>query len=290
VYESPQFKQWVSTSRRKIAVALHNLGNEIQPQDIPMREDISMTEQAGEVAEERRRIARAEVMRRGMLLESRRKTSRPDQPHNSFDALVDKDGNLLKDKDVKSDAQLGQGNIANSTGIDLGTSEPLRRGGKHSEAESSTTVGRQLLHVGIPSSAPSNHPSESMLQFTPTSEASEGRSLFDPLSPNSPLSASGSSHTEDHQSVYYAHPDAVGNATGESDHVAQMGASFDWDLYDESNPPSTSGSFSHIGGSDAGTSDGTLNDFGGRTDGGVATPASWSEVGSVVSHEDAGHH
>ncbi|KAJ5135544.1 uncharacterized protein N7515_004822 [Penicillium bovifimosum] len=288
VYESPQFKQWVNTSRRKIAVALHNLGDEIQPREIPLREDISMTEEAGEVAEERRRIARAEIMRRGTLLESRRKTNRPDQPHNSFDALVDKDGNLLKDTDAKYDAQLSQENIANSTGIDLG-SGPLRRGGNHSEAESSTTVGIDRLHVGIPSSASSNHPSESLLQLTPTSEASEGHSLCDPLSPNSPPSTSGSSHTEDHQ-VFYAHPDAAGNATGEGDHQSQTNGSFDWDFYEESRPlSSTSGSGSLIGGSDAGKTDVTLSDFDGRTDGGVPTPANWSEIGSVVSDEDAGH-
>ncbi|KAJ5561725.1 hypothetical protein N7535_003814 [Penicillium sp. DV-2018c] len=289
VYESPQFRDWVNTSRRKIAVALHNLGDEIQPRERPMREDISMTEEASEIAEERRRIARAEIMRRGTLLESRRKTNRPDQPHNSFDALVDKEGNLLKDTDVEYDAQSSQGNIANSTGIDLGISGPLRRGGNRSEAESSTTVGIDQLHVGIPSSAPSIHSSGSLLQLTPTSEAPEGHGFFDALSQNSPQSASGSSHTEDHQQVYYAHPDAANNATSEGDQLSQMNGSFDWDFYEASRPASTSGSFSLMGGSEAGRSDVTLSDFGGRTDDGVVTPASWSEVGSVVSNEGAGH-
>lgn len=47
VYESPQFRQWVDNSRRKIAVALHNLGDEIQPRNAtsPARQDISMTEE-----------------------------------------------------------------------------------------------------------------------------------------------------------------------------------------------------------------------------------------------------
>lgn len=32
IYESPQVRQWVDQSRRKIAIALHSLGDEIQPQ------------------------------------------------------------------------------------------------------------------------------------------------------------------------------------------------------------------------------------------------------------------
>ncbi|KAJ5284376.1 hypothetical protein N7505_002356 [Penicillium chrysogenum] len=298
VYESPQFQQWVTTSRRKIAVALHNLGDEIQPQDIALREDISMTEETGEIAEERRRIARAEIMRRGTILESRRKASQPGQPHNSFDTLVDKEGNLLKQKDQKDqkDHEYGvQSNeefTANSTGVDLGTSEPLRRGGKQIEADSTPALGRNQLHVDIPSPAPSNHPSESIIQFTPGSEAPDGDSLFDPFSPKSPLSASGSSHTEDHQQVYYAHPDMPSNRTYERDHLVELddfGQGSVQSHNDVSAAPSTSGSFSHVGGFEDETSDGTLSDLGGRSVGGVATPA-WSDVGSVISNEDAGHH
>jgi hypothetical protein len=294
VYESPQFQQWVTTSRRKIAVALHNLGDEIQPQDIALREDISMTEETGEIAEERRRIARAEIMRRGTILESRRKASQPGQPHNSFDTLVDKEGNLLKQKDQKDHEYGVQSNeefTANSTGVDLGTSEPLRRGGKQIEADSTPTLGRNQLHVDIPSPAPSNHPSESIIQFTPGSEAPDGDSLFDPFSPKSPLSASGSSHTEDHQQVYYAHPDVPSNRTYERDHLVELddfGQGSVQSHNDVSAAPSTSGSFSHVGGFEDETSDGTLSDLGGRSVGGVATPA-WSDVGSVISNEDAGH-
>ncbi|KAJ5793709.1 hypothetical protein N7457_000308 [Penicillium paradoxum] len=293
VYESPQFKQWVNTSRRKIAVALHNLGDEIQPQDIAMREDISMTEETGEVAEERRRIARAEIMRRGSLLESRQQARRRHQPHNSFDALVDSEGNLRKDDDYEYDTRPNPGPIANSTGVDLGTSEPLRRGGKHIEADPPTTPGKNQLHVDIPSYASSNHPSESMIQFTPTSEAPEGDALFDPFSPNSPLSASGSSHTETHHQAYYARSDGAPNVTHENNHIAGLdllGHESMQSHHDVSAAPSTSGSFSHVGGFDDETSDGTLSDLGEHSVGGVDTPASWSEVGSVISNEDAGHH
>lgn len=291
VYESPQFQQWVTNSRRKIALALHNLGDEIQPQDIALRQDISMTEETGEVAEERRRIAREEIIRRGKLIESRRKSSQPGQPHNSFDTLVDSEGNLRIQKDHEYNARSNEEFTANSTGVDLGTSEPFRRGVKKTEAESSTTPGRNQLHVDIPSPAPSIHPCESMIQFTPRSEAPEGDNLFDPFSPNSPLSASGSSHTEDHQQVYYAHPDAANNINYESDHLVELDGFGHESVqsYDEiSAAPSTAGSFSHVGGFEDETSDGTLSDLDGRSVGGLATPA-WSDVGSVISNEDAGH-
>lgn len=291
VYESPQFKQWVTTSRRKIALALHNLGDEIQPQDIPMREDISMTEETGEIAEERRRIARAEITRRATFLESRQKAGQRHQPHNSFDTLVDNEGNLLKDEDQDFDTQPNQVPTANSTGVDLGISEPLRRGGKPIEPDSPTHSRNDHLHVDIPSSTPSNHPSESMIQFTPTSDKPEGEGMFDPFSPNSPLSVSGSSHTEEHQQTYYAHPDGTANEPHENGRLAELG-NFGHEgiqSHDVSAAPSTTGSFSHVGGFDDETSDGTLSDLGGRSVG-AATPASWSEVGSVISDEDAGHH
>lgn len=37
IYESPQVRQWVDQSRRKIAVALHSLGDDIQPSDHEQR-------------------------------------------------------------------------------------------------------------------------------------------------------------------------------------------------------------------------------------------------------------
>ncbi|KAG0154884.1 hypothetical protein PDIDSM_456 [Penicillium digitatum] len=292
VCESPKFQQWVTTSRRKIALALHNLGDEMQPQDIALRQDISMTEETGEIAEERRRIARAEIMRRKTLLESRRKTSQPGQSHKSFDTLVDNEGNLLKPKDLEYDVQPNEESTANSTGVDLETLEPLRRGANKIEAEPSTTLGRNQLHVDIPSSTLSIHSSESIVPFTPGPETPERGSLFDPFSPNSPLSVSGSSHTEDPQQVFFSHPDVPNNRTYEHDHLAELdgfGYASIQSHDDILAAPSTTGSFSHVGGFEDDTSDGILSDFDGRSIGGVATPA-WSDVGSVISNEDAGDH
>lgn len=291
MYESPQFQQWVTNSRRKIAMALHNLGDEIHPREMPLREDISMSEDPGEVAEERREIARAEIMRRSAFIKSRRESQTRSPTHNSFDALVDVDGNLRDPKDQREAAQSGQDLHAKSTGLDLGISEPVRRSGKVSEADSSTSSARDALHIQIPSSASSNRSLQPSTQLTPTSDDAENE-LFDPFSPGSPVISSGSSHTEDHQPVYYAHPDATTNLTNQNNvlELDSIGHG-NFELQHEvSAAPSTSGSFSHIGGFDDGTSDGTLSDFGTASIGGVATPASWSEVGSVISDEDAGHH
>ncbi|KAJ5301282.1 hypothetical protein PENANT_c023G06831 [Penicillium antarcticum] len=291
VYESPQFKQWVTTSRRKIALALHNLGDEIQPRELA-REDISMSEEVGEVAEERRRIARAEIMRRGTLMESRRK-AQSDQALGSFDTLVDGDGNLRTTQDSAGTPSSAEGS-ANSTGVDIVTSEAVRRGGKQAQVDSSY-MERDRLHLDIPSAPASNHPSESIIQFTPTSEAPDQDSLFDPFSPSSPLSASGSSgssHTEDHQQLYYAHPHSAVNNTYQHDLLAELddfGHGNAQSAHDFSAAPSTTGTFSHVGGFNGETSNGTLSDLGGRSVDGAATPASWSEVGSVISSEDAGH-
>jgi hypothetical protein len=293
VYESPQFQQWVINSRRKIALALHNLGDEIQPREIPLREDISMTEEAGEVAEERRRIARAEIMRRSTLMESRRKSNHPSPAEDGFDTLVDKDGNLRKQKDHGDGSQSPQIFTAESTGLDLGIFKPVRRGGNPIEAESSATLGSDPLHIGIPSSASSiRRYSQSSNQHTPTSDGPEENDFFDPFAPNSPLFSSDSSHTEEDQHVYYAHPDASANMTHHNDLFNESAGFGHGSLpshHDVSAAPSTSGSFSHVGGSDDGTSDGTLSDLGARSIGGVTTPGSWSEVGSVVSDADASH-
>jgi len=281
VYQSPQFQQWVSTSRRKIALALHNLGDEIQPGEPVLREDISMTEETSEAAEERRRIARAEIMKRGVLIESRRKARQSHEPLDSFDSLVDNDGNLRVSKNDYDISPVGT-----STGFDSG-SQAHRRG-------EATAVSQDLLHVDIPSETASNHPSDSVVQLTPTSSA-PGETLFDPFSDSplraqSPVSASASSHTEASQ-VYYAHPHSRSNITQQQDLLTDLDDFTQGNQFQHpvSSAPSTTGSFSHVGGVDA-SSDGTLSDLGARSVGGIHTPASWSEVGSEISNDDAGHH
>jgi len=289
VYQSPQFQEWVTSSRRKIALALHNLGDEIHPRDLDaLREDISMSEEVGEAAEERRRIARAEIMRRAVLLESRRQSKDSDKPVGSFDTLVDNDGNLRAADNERG--KFDDESVGASTGIDTGVAaQPFHRGDKSGQ---NLALGADQLHLDVFSGTASNHPSESVVQFTPTSEA-PGEVLFDPFSDSpsrthTPVSLSTSSHTEDNPQVYYAHPNPPSNSSNQEDLLTdfeqlRQGNQFQHPV---SSTPSTAGSYSHCDAS----SDGTLSDFGGHSVGGIATPASWSEVGSVISNEDAGHH
>ncbi|KAJ5166869.1 uncharacterized protein N7482_005650 [Penicillium canariense] len=293
VYQSPQFQQWVTNSRRKIALALHNLGDEVQPRDpaSPTREDISMTEEIGEAAVERRRIAKAEIMRRAAFLESRRRSKDSEQHRGSFDTLVDGDGNLRISKGNLD--QLDANPSARSSGVDTGVSQPLHRGGASNVADSPNMNQRQL-HIDIPSETTSHHPSE-IIQFTPTSEV-PSEMLFDPFAGSpvreqTPVSVSASSHTEANDQVYYAHPDSQINSSQPQDLLTDLDDIRQDNQFQHpvSSAPSVAGSYSLIEGFTEGSSDGTLSDLGGRSVGGIATPASWSEVGSVISNDDAGH-
>ncbi|RAH39576.1 uncharacterized protein BO95DRAFT_448605 [Aspergillus brunneoviolaceus CBS 621.78] len=294
VYESPQFRQWVNNSRRKIALALHNLGDEINPHDAPLRQDISMTEEVGVAAEERRRIAREELDRRRSLLEERRKgMARP--PSNSFDTLVDEQGRLLDLADSSSDTPL-----ANSTAVEVATSQPVHRGkGPTSlpEASHGQTDFHELgppLQLNIPSPRAG---SPLLAEFTPVSEAPDkmATSLLSSSHAEDEHHIVGddesiSSHTEGHSEVLYAHPgDWTTNESGR-DLRSPFSDLAELQLERErASTPSTSDSYSHIYESaiDA-SSDGTLSDLGRST--GAATPASWSEVGSVISNDEHVHH
>ncbi|KAB8259082.1 hypothetical protein BDV32DRAFT_124770 [Aspergillus pseudonomiae] len=298
VYESPQFREWVNTSRRKIAVALHNLGDEIHPRTSasPTRQDISMTEELGPEAEERRRIAREELQRRRSVLEEHRKR-RESAPAGSFDALVDDNGCLLRTDSPEPPRGLGKGS---STAVEMTASQAIQRG-KHNAsptpmAETQTTgtaLTRQNLQVAIPAAAGAAAASATLIDYTPTSETSGMDFSSSTLNPTEeverPLSRS-SSHTEGYSEILFAHPGPSPNEIGR-DMRSPFSDLSDLDStgaehHERPSTPSTAGSFSQIYESAADEwSDGTLSDHG-RSTQGVATPASWSEVGSVVSNED----
>ncbi|PYI27223.1 hypothetical protein BP00DRAFT_429566 [Aspergillus indologenus CBS 114.80] len=295
VYESPQFRQWVNNSRRKIALALHNLGDEINPHDAPLRQDISMTEEVGAAAEERRRIAREELDRRRSLLEERRKSMvRP--PSNSFDTLVDEQGRLLDLADSSSDTPL-----ANSTAVEVATSQPVHRGKGPQTSLLETSHGQTDIHeTGLPLQLDIPSPragSPSLAEFTPVSEAPDKMAASLPSSSHAEdehhvvgEDESVSSHTEGHSEVLFAHPgDWTTNESGR-DPRSPFSDLAELQLERErASTPSISDSYSHIYESaiDA-SSDGTLSELGRST--GAATPASWSEVGSVISNEEHMHH
>ncbi|KAJ5753003.1 hypothetical protein N7520_009920 [Penicillium odoratum] len=282
VYQSPQFQEWMNNSRRKIAVALHSLGDEIQPRGSasPIQDDISMTEEIGEAAKLRREAALKDIERKAALLESQ-KNSRNSQQRSggSFDTLVDQEGSLRMQNKYFDHPDVTP--VANSSGVDGGA--PQRRRTKLNDLQ---------LHVGPASESASHHPSESFPHSTPTSERPDPDIMFEsfsgsPLRGQSPVSASAStSHTEDN-SVYYAHPHA--SNTSEQPELTDSLEKFGNGnrlQHDVSSAPSEAGSFDIVADE---SSDGTLSDWGMHSVGGVATPVSWSEVGSVISDNDAGH-
>ncbi|EAW07566.1 uncharacterized protein ACLA_022800 [Aspergillus clavatus NRRL 1] len=300
VYESPQFREWVQNSRRKIALALHNLGDEIHPRESasPLREDISMTEEVGPAAEERRRIALEEIQRRASVLEARKKR-RQSATFGSFDALVDENGNLLRSGSPEASGSA----LANSTAVELAPTQLVQRGVKQPDVSSSASEAKAAdlvsdndkLHIDIPS--PSNR-SVALVDLTPTSDATD-TDIFASVHNNleevdqSAVSSTTeqhslpSRHTESHSQAPYDHLDS---SMTEADCDLRSPFSDFSDLNSttfeqpgRSATPSTSGSFSHIYESaEDRSSDGTLSDLGGPTDG-IITPASWSEVGSVAS-------
>ncbi|KAL4986216.1 hypothetical protein BDW68DRAFT_163742 [Aspergillus falconensis] len=291
VYESPQFRRWVNNSRRKLAMTLHNIGDDIYPGDgdSRYRHDISMTEEIGPAADERRRIAREEISRRRSVLEEHRK-QRSNNSLGTFDTLVDENGRLLDFED--------QGNsVANSTGLDFGASQPTHRSKRSDTPAAQTTVlfeaetapEHEKLRLSIPPSR-SRASSVTGADFTPVSEVPEVMTSVVSRQSGDPPRSSASSHTEGGFSeVIYAHPDSIANG-----HAEDFRSSFS-DLeglrFAQSRPatpptPSTADNFSHIA-VDA-SSDGVLSEFDGSI-GRVITPASWSEVGSDVSSDEYRH-
>lgn len=262
-----------------------------------------MTEELGPEAEERRRLIREEMQNRRSMLEEHRKRRQSARP-GSFDALVDEEGRLLSTAET-SDAY--NGSLANSTAVELGTSQVVQRGSKQQtgastpllseeapatvNANANTSADNDKLHVAIP---PPNAQSAALINYTPTSEASEmafSMSTMDNLDDAGPSRSrsSSSSRTEGHPEVLFTHPGLSSNDTNQdirspfSDLADLDPASFE--RRDRPSTPSSASDFSHIHASgDGASSDGTLSDLGRST--GAATPASWSEVGSVISHDD----
>jgi hypothetical protein len=294
VYESPQVRQWIEASRRKIAIALHNLGDEINPPRQP-REDISMMEDVSDEAEERRRKAREEILRRRGVLESQRRRSNTGSS-GSFDALVDKDGRLKEQSEGLTSAKATATDANNSSGI------THRR---HDADPASDVNLEQLrsLRLQPPSEVSSARASGSHVDLTPTSEFPDSEFEF----PNhndasqdlsrqsdymSAVSSRMSSGTEDGEpDFYYAHPNHP-NRTQEAMNSWLQGPSIparNENLYDASTAASIASSMSHINHEAfEASSDGTMSEA--ELVQGVHTPVSWSEVGSVISSNDGSHH
>ncbi|KAK2873591.1 hypothetical protein FQN49_002257 [Arthroderma sp. PD_2] len=315
-YESPEVKRWLDTSRRKIALALHSLGDGISPeqQRAAQRDDISMIEATGLEAEERRRKAREDIMRRHALLTAKRRAG-SEGSMNSFDKLVDHEGRL---KDAKVFDQEAQLTASKASGIDMPDVSRvvpvnIKQGDTNTTSHSMSVVIPDIdqdqrraliesLQMGpsrpstLGSETPSNHPSESLVNLTPTSEFpdtdfqasihfSEQEAHPQEFSDTASLT-----HTESRvPDFYYAHPGHHNQAASQPGGVLFDAGGNNTPPTQPSSAPSIASSLSHIHNDPFETaSDDSISDLG-RPREGVYTPVSWSEVGSVTSSNDGGH-
>ena len=297
VYENPQVRQWVDSSRRKLAIALHNLGDEITPASASRDSspDASAREDESPEAVERRRKARQEILERGRVMEEKRKSKKDEAANSkSFDDLVDKDGSLLNEKasvtttatEIESSESGLRKRKAETTDSTLAASITTPFADEmhaelHDSAPSTPTVPvsprpvsrspNTLITLPIDIEAASNHPSEDLINLTPTTSTSS-TFHFDMSLPSPQLE-----NPRDNQwSVqewaenntrpgFYSPP--------QSEH-AMLETEEPWKV----NTPTTEGHLSRAG-SEAGQD--VWSEIGDR----VSTPGSWTEVGSVVSED-----
>ncbi|KAH7128745.1 hypothetical protein B0J11DRAFT_278117 [Dendryphion nanum] len=114
IYESPQVRQWVDQSRRKIAIALHSLGDEIQPrrssessqdfEDRKRRREEIIRQNRNELIKRAREEGvavdldeLAKIGREDIEMAQRRSRGQTNASQRSFDDLVGSDGMLRKD-------------------------------------------------------------------------------------------------------------------------------------------------------------------------------------------------
>ena len=303
-------RQWVDESRRKIAIALHSLGDEVQPRRDSRSEDASTREDDSPEAKARRRRAREEILERGRVMEERRRAreEKPPTRARSFDDLVDQDGNLKDEKSAaintaainttavevtareegirkRNTEARGQDNgsimanpFADETLVDLHSSESLTPTSSHSQDfEQSTPIlsssPAPLADLPSPERADtllttdqaSNHPSEQLVDLTPTTSASSAHhddlsDLSHPHPPSQPLHYwSVNEWAETTSASFYTPPQSEAGREAQQTNTSST--------IDETNAAEEESDIDVV-------SDMSI---------GQSTPGSWTEVGSVVS-------
>lgn len=294
VYENPHVREWVDSSRRKIAIALHSLGDEITPpsQSRDSSPDASTREDESPEAVERRRKARQEILERGRAIEEKRKLKKEDVVKSqSFDNLVNKDGILLDEIAAptttaaeleNADSGLRKRNLENNVGAiavnpfadelhaELHDSCPSTPIIPTSPAPSHLNTNTQPALL-IDTETASNHPSEALLDLTPTTSASSGfHADLSTLSANAPQSFSN--HWSVHE--WAENNTSPGSTAPPPSERAVLEAEEAWGA----ETPVTRERVSRTG-SETGLD--VWSEVGER----VSTPGSWTEVGSVVSDD-----
>ncbi|MCJ1405156.1 hypothetical protein MMC11_008382 [Xylographa trunciseda] len=312
VYENPQVRQWVDETRHRIAIALHSLGDEINPPRSPRSTgaDASTREDDSPEAAERRRRAREEILERGRVMEERRRARSGQASRGmSFDDLVDEEGRLKKETEHEANTTAAETN-ANDAGLRkrtavvseeiLGTAMgamladpfadekhmdfPMQDASTSREDPQQSRESTATLPGSLPAASPpapqqeyqqllldtevaSNHPSELLVDLTPTTSNSSAHNDLSELSTETPQQMkyfSVNEWAEASTASFYSPPQSeAGHHEGGEDATAA---------------------------SDAGTGEHVENmsdvDMVSDVGEGSYTPSSWTEVGSVVSEED----
>ena len=322
IYENPQVRQWIDESRRKAAIALHSLGDEVAPQSESRKasSDASAREDDDPEAVERRRKARQEIMERGRMMEERRRSKQAAQGKaKSFDDMVDKDGALKVEEMTATssvaDAQPEQSGLRHrhteSRGVALGSTyanpfademglpivdthpspqepmpDPISRSSTPTHPTFSASpptlredtasppvppkpAAYQPQRLLIDTDEMSNHPSEQLLDLTPTTSASSAAvdlaELDDDPQPSRSNYWSVDEWAQNGAPAFYSPPQsgAAGNIHKRMENRSKKSAA------------DTGEHASQFGSEDMDV----MSDDGAR----ISTPGSWTEVGSQVS-------
>ncbi|KAF2817161.1 uncharacterized protein BDZ99DRAFT_456929 [Mytilinidion resinicola] len=213
IYESPQVRQFIEHSRRKIAVALHSLGDEIQPP----RRSSSQSSNNAETAEQIRRKRMEEIVRRNQnelirqaqeegiavdldelarigregveveMMEYDRRSKNRDRG-SSFDDLVGSDG-MLRDNHPLINLVDEDNTARTATATENATAEGLRRRGQIFSADSRAQVLFDQEHATKETSAAPQASRESTATI-------EGEPLIDMNAEDPPLSLPQEVQTE----------------------------------------------------------------------------------------------
>ena len=303
LYENPQVRQWVDENRRKVAQALHSLGDELAPQPHQRSaSDASTREDESPEAVERRRRARNEILERGRVMEERKRASRQTQGKSMcFDDLVHKDGSLRDSKPPEATTTATEP-LAEGTGLRHRATEPqvppkvpiegptLLHESSHADHPTTFEDEPRSSTPTSPVSPPvppkpeayrtqrppinmdevSNHPSEQLLDLTPTTSASS-------VAPD--LIDLTQSETDRNVESYMSVNEWARNQSVHSFHSQPESPSRSSTHTLEADDASVVDSIEHA--SQAGTEDpDVMSEFGG-----INTPSTWTEVGSQVSDE-----
>lgn len=358
VYEhNPQIKHWVDESRRKIAFALHNLGDDLDPPSSQRGNafrDASTHEDDSAEAVERRHKARQDILERGRMMEERRRSQQARSTKSkSFDDLVDEGGNLKTDvmqaTSTAAETHVEQPGLRNRTheaqAAALGTmlanpftdeahledctaaAAPDRTTTQHSRSSSIATLPASPVRPPkepldpspfdyIPQSPPpvppkeplsdqpaqfsrspfenpqprllidtddiSNHPSEALIDLTPTTSASSiAADVSEPDHHTHPYNHSHSDFWSVHEwaennsspAQFYTPPKSE-VAVGEHDEDEDDSRSNSGDV------TSNADTGERISRVESASDMSVMSEVGG-----VSTPGSWTEVGSQVSED-----